>query len=148
MPPDTARAALLLAHRLVQRNGLTLQQALTAVGQVLRSESGPYTELVRAECRAALGEMAAAFRPLVEAMARQLAQAVAAAGPILRQFAEYLRSARPGPAAARRDRPAWQSPYGPPGSRAVPYAPSARHGASPGRRPGPAGRKGPRARRR
>ncbi|WP_433856717.1 hypothetical protein [Streptomyces kronopolitis] len=117
MTPDTARAALLVAQRLVARHGLTAQQALAAVAQAERGESGEHTDLVRTEAHALLAELAAALAPIREAF-RRMAPAVKAAGAAMLQAAEQLRSS---PASAgRRDRPAWQSPYGPPARRRFP----------------------------
>ncbi|MFF3096759.1 hypothetical protein [Streptomyces cyaneofuscatus] len=114
MTPEqaSARAALLLIHRLIRHHGLTYEEAVTAVTQRRRGEDGPHTHLVLAEATAVLREameplrtFAAALRPAAEAAARAMAALTAA-----------LRTT-PATTPARPDRPAWATPYGPPPRR-------------------------------
>ncbi|MER7739975.1 hypothetical protein ABTX34_16945 [Streptomyces sp. NPDC096538] len=102
------QAAVLLRHRLVTRHGLTSEEATIAIVQRHRGEEGPHTHLVAAEATAALKEVTAEFRAVMEAL-RPAAEAAAAA---VRAFLQAVRTA-PHPVGRRRDRPAWQSPYGP-----------------------------------
>ncbi|BBA98299.1 hypothetical protein RVR_4431 [Actinacidiphila reveromycinica] len=114
MTPEqaSARAALVLIHRLVRRHGLSVEDAATAVAQRRRREDGPHTHLVVAEAHAVLAEAMAPIRTFMEAM-RPVAKAAAAA------MAELARALQPvaRQVAAGRDRPAWASPYGPPPRR-------------------------------
>lgn len=111
MTPEQAhaRAALLLIGRLVKRRGLTVREAVTAVAQRRRRETGPHTDLVLAEARAVLAEALAPMRALIEAfqpVARAAATVMAELGGALSQAPDV-----------RADRPAWVSPYGPPPRR-------------------------------
>ncbi|MFJ7592491.1 hypothetical protein ACIQZO_35000 [Streptomyces sp. NPDC097617] len=112
MTPEqaSARAALILIGRLVKLHGLTVEEAVTAVAQRRRREDGPHTHLVVAEARAVMAEALAPVRAFMKAL-RPVIEASAAAMTELRSA---LRQAAP---AARRDRPAWTSPYGPPPRR-------------------------------
>ncbi|WP_019548576.1 hypothetical protein [Streptomyces sulphureus] len=112
MTGNTDRAAVLLTHCLVHRHGITVSQAFTAVDQVQRGETGPHTALVVEEARAIMRDMATAFAPVVEAF-RRLAPAVQAAAAQLGKALNLQQPAR----SPRRDRPVWQSPYGPPARR-------------------------------
>lgn len=113
MTPEQAqgRAAVMLAARLVDRHGLTAREALTAVAQVQRHETGPHTHLVRAEATAVLNEIAAPFRALVQAVQPLFATAARAASDLLAAFRTRPQETHE---PVSRRRPAWQSPYGPP----------------------------------
>ncbi|MEU6929007.1 hypothetical protein AB0A05_07565 [Streptomyces sp. NPDC046374] len=115
MTPEqaSARAALLLIGRLVKRHGLTVEEAVTAVAQRRRRETGPHTDLVVAEAHAVLAEALAPIRACMDAL-RPMAQAAAAA---MAELGRALNQAAPVARAARADRPAWASPYGPPPRR-------------------------------
>ena len=112
--PFSGRSALV--QRLVDRRGLTPDQAREAVGAAERGQDGPYTDLVGQEAQVIADEVCnqlrAAFRPVIERVAEQVKQ-VAEAFQQLRESAACEHQA-PVP---RRDRPVWQSPYGPPTRR-------------------------------
>ncbi|WP_284576703.1 hypothetical protein [Streptomyces sp. 2P-4] len=114
MTPDQAhaRAALILIRRLVQNHGLTVEEAVTAVAQRRRGETGPHTQLVAREATAVVREAAAPIRAALEALRPAFAAATAA----MAELARALRAAIPSQPAAstHRDRPAWATPYGPP----------------------------------
>ncbi|THA54282.1 hypothetical protein [Streptomyces sp. A1136] len=118
MTPEqaSARAALLLIGRLVRLRGLTVEEAVTAVAQRRRRETGPHTDLVVAEAHAVMSEALAPIRAAMEAF-KPMAQAAAAA---MAELARALRPVAQQTAAARRDRPAWATPYGPPPRRRFP----------------------------
>ncbi|MEZ7005015.1 hypothetical protein [Streptomyces sp. AD55] len=105
MTPEQARAhaALILIHRLVRNHGLTAEEAVTAVAQRRRREDGPHTDLVIAEAHAVVAEAAAPVMAMIKKMAEAMAE-----------LARAFKPATGKTAAARRDRPAWASPYGPP----------------------------------
>ncbi|MFD0209174.1 hypothetical protein ACFVH9_08550 [Streptomyces hirsutus] len=113
MTPEQARAALWLTGRLIKRHGLTVEEAVTAVAQKQRQETGPHTHLVAAEAAAVMSEATATLRALMDAV-RPAAEAAAAA---MAALVRALQTAPQPPARARRDRPAWVSPYGPPRRR-------------------------------
>ncbi|MEV3895364.1 hypothetical protein [Streptomyces anulatus] len=115
MTPEqaSARAAVLLMRRLIRNQGLTVEEAVTAVGQCRRRETGPHTHLARAEATAVLREAAEPIRAFVA----QLRPAAEAAARAMASLNTALR-AHPGHTApARTDRPAWVTPYGPPPRR-------------------------------
>ncbi|MFZ3595103.1 hypothetical protein [Streptomyces sp. BH104] len=146
MSPDTADAALFVAQRLVTRHGLTTRQALTAVAQAEREETGEHADLARAEARALLSELASQLAPVREAF-RRLVPAVKAAADALGQAVAQLRTPA-APTVRRVRRPAWQSPYGPPAGRRSqwsdpPRACPAGTRATLVRKPGPRHRKVP-----
>jgi uncharacterized protein YukE len=66
-------------------------------------------EQAREEFAACLRRLVDAFQPLVAAAKAAMAELVKALQPIAQQLAEQTKPGR-----ARRDRPAWMSPYGPP----------------------------------
>lgn len=113
-PEQIVRTALI--RRLVDRHGLDEQAAATAVDRARAGEDTPHAALIDAEARAVIAE---AMRPFIEHVTemwraiepalRGLAQQFAALAEQPRRADEYVLA--PPPA---RDRPAWQSPYGPP----------------------------------
>ncbi|KPI33341.1 hypothetical protein OV450_1429 [Actinobacteria bacterium OV450] len=114
--PPQARAALMLIHRLIRNHGLTVEEAVTAVAQRRRHETGPHTHLVTAEATAVLDEAFAPIRALMEALkpvAEALTAAMAELAARLRPVAEQAANAT----ATATSRPAWASPYGPPPRR-------------------------------
>ncbi|MGY3199794.1 hypothetical protein [Streptomyces sp. TE5632] len=113
MTPEQARAALLLTGRLIQRHGLTVEEAVTAVAQKQRKETGPHTHLVAAEAAAVMSEATATLRAFTDA----LRPAVEAAAAAIAALVRTLQTAPQPAARTRRDRPAWASPYGPPRRR-------------------------------
>jgi len=116
-----------LVQRLVDRHSLDPLEAHAAVaGAQLGITDGPHAQLVADEARfalieayAAVGQRAAevmraiigAFQPLAEAAVRAM------------QGLETVRSDTVAPPPRRaRDRPAWQTPYGPPTRRHGPLS--------------------------
>lgn len=106
-----------LTRRLIDRHDLTPEEARDAVLAVDRGEGGVHAELVAAEARAIAAEMTARIRIALQPMAE-------AAINTLKQLSESLAQLRQaglcdndGKPARRRDRPAWQTPYGPPRRR-------------------------------
>lgn len=116
MTPEqaNAQAALLLASRLVRNRGLTPDEALLAVLQRRRGDTGPHTDLVAREAAAIVEEAAAPIRAFAAAMAPALNAACAAIRDLLASL--HLPPAHQ-PVKNRRDRPAWATPYGPPPRR-------------------------------
>ncbi len=118
---DTGRAAAraVLVSRLVDR-GLEPAEAAAAVRAAETGQPTEHLELLSAEARAAAAEAGQRVGQILAAFARALQPVVQAAAAVMRQLDEALRAAghasstgKPG----RRDRPAWQSPYGPPSRR-------------------------------
>ncbi|MBP5890628.1 hypothetical protein [Streptomyces scabiei] len=110
-----------LTRRLVDQHGLTRFTARRAVLAVEEGRDTPHAELVRAEA-------AEVLRPFVEMMQllrERLRPVVQAWAKAMRAAADAVRAAqntRPddyvlAPPPAPSDRPAWQSPYGPPSRR-------------------------------
>ncbi|RWZ73361.1 hypothetical protein EQK42_24840, partial [Streptomyces albidoflavus] len=112
MTPEqaSARASIILTRRLVTNHGLTVEEAITALAQRRRRETGPHTHLVVAEANAVLAEALQPIRAAIEAL-RPMAEAAATA---MGDLGRALRQTTPAAQAARRDRPAWATPYGPP----------------------------------
>ncbi len=105
----------ILIRRLVDRHGLTRMTARHAVIAVEEGRTSDRTELVQAEACAVMAEtmqqIREAFRPMAESMIEAFKQLVQA-------FERLGVTAEAGSAPGRRrDRPAWQSPYGPPRRR-------------------------------
>ncbi|MFJ2717442.1 hypothetical protein [Streptomyces sp. NPDC087437] len=109
--PAAARA--LVALRLVDRHGLTPGTATSAVRAAANGEPNPHLDLVSAEAEAAAAEATQYGSHDLAA----LISAIQAATTAMKQFSEACRTVGPHPAYCkpprRRDRPAWQSPYGP-----------------------------------
>lgn len=110
-------ARTVLVRRLVEHHAVAPDEALAAVLAAERHEVGPHTELVHAEAAAIA---AALIEPIMRSL-RQAADAILptfkAATNALAQLAAVTRdqyALAPLPDRRRRDRPAWQSPYGPP----------------------------------
>ncbi|MGN7139045.1 hypothetical protein [Streptomyces pseudogriseolus] len=109
-----------VVRRLVDDHGLTPDDALASVHAVLTGRPTEHQHLVTAAARAVAAELAQRIGQLFDAFTRALEPAARAAAATLRQLDEALRAA--GHAASsrrggRRDRKAWQSPYGPPSRR-------------------------------
>lgn len=115
-------ARVVLVRRLVDLHGLAVDEAHTAVRQAEHGQDGPHADLVRAEAAAVIEQALAPIR-------QRIADAIEALIPAMRKVAEGFQAActvinqaqyalAPPPAPGRRpDRPAWQSPYGPPTRR-------------------------------
>jgi hypothetical protein len=106
-----ARATTLLFLHLVTRYELAPEEAVLAIEQTRRGETGPHTRLVTVAATAIVREAAAPMRtlfdallPLAEAAARAMADLARALAPVVQQL-------------HARDRPPWVSPYGPPPRR-------------------------------
>lgn len=116
MTPEQTRAAmnLKMIGRLVERHGLTAEDAATAIAQHHRGETGPHTPLITAEAFAMLGEFTARLRAAISeaftAVVREAAESFAA-------FTRAVESSAAPGSGRRPDRPAWASPYGPPARR-------------------------------
>lgn len=108
-----ANGAVVLVQRLIDRHGLSAEEARAAV---LAAEYGLDTDharLAAAEAQAALEEITtqlrAAFEPMLQRVADQFRQIKEA----FQRLPEAAGCDDCGTPARRRDRPAWQSPYGP-----------------------------------
>lgn len=110
-------ARLVLVRRLVDHHGIDPADALAAVLAVERSEPHPDTELVHAEARAATVALLQPLARLVRDTFEAIRPALQAAAAALNEAAAATHEAyalAPTPPGRRRDRPAWQTPYGPP----------------------------------
>jgi len=106
-----------IVQRLIDRRDLTPEEARSAILAAERGQTGPHAELAAVEAQAALDEIAAsfraAFRPMLERAAAQFVQIKEA----LQRLPDPVGCEVHGKPARRRDRPAWQTPYGPPRRR-------------------------------
>lgn len=106
-------ARQVLIGRLVERHGLTRMTARHAVLAAERGSTSERAELVRIETRLIVQEMTeqirAAFLPLLQRVAEQVKQ-IQEAFRHLPEATGCNDCSKPAPP---RDRPAWQSPYGP-----------------------------------
>ncbi|MEV5368968.1 hypothetical protein AB0N12_06345 [Streptomyces albogriseolus] len=108
-----------VVRRLVDDHGLTPDDALASVHAVLTGRPTEHQHLVTAAARAVSAELAQRLGQLFDAFARALEPMARAAAAAARHLDEALRavghtaSSRGG----RRDRKAWESPYGPPSRR-------------------------------
>lgn len=117
--PGRAAARALLVGRLVDR-GLSSDEAAAAVRAAETGQPTEHLDLLSAEAHAVAAEAAEHIGRAIAAFARALQPVAQAAAATLRQLDEALRAAGhrcPGGKSGRRDRPAWQSPYGPPPRR-------------------------------
>jgi hypothetical protein len=116
----------ILIRRLVERHGLTRMTARQAVLAAERGGDGERADLVRAEVRAAVAEisdnMRAAMQPMAEAVTaffKQLGESLAQLRAAIAQVDGYQHAPEAvgcngcGKPLPPRDRPAWQSRYGP-----------------------------------
>ncbi|MFE0727921.1 hypothetical protein ACFW2X_06655 [Streptomyces antibioticus] len=101
----------ILTHRLVERHGLTRLTARRAVLAVEERRHTRHADLVRAEAAEVMRPIREAFAQLLE----QLRPEVEACARMMRTLANVLEPASQ--TTRRRNRPAWQSPYGPPTRR-------------------------------
>ncbi|MGW0904978.1 hypothetical protein [Streptomyces sp. NPDC002853] len=122
----------LLIDRLVDNQGLSRMAARHAVRTVEQGRDHRYADLVRSEARAIVDETVQRIRDAVQPGLEAAAAAIRAFGEALKQATRGLRdgewvdtngdpvepSEPPRPPLPRRDqRPAWQTPYGPPQRR-------------------------------
>jgi hypothetical protein len=108
----------ILTRRLVERHGLTRFTARRVVIAVERGHDTPHADLVRAEAHEVMRPVCEAFSRLRE----QLRSVFEANSGMLRALADSLRRSglaenQDGRRTRRPDRPAWQTPYGPPRRR-------------------------------
>ena len=108
-----ANGSVVLVGRLIDRHGLSPKQARAAVLAAERGQRGPHADLAALEAQAVLAEMQeslrAAFQPLLQRVADQFRQIKEA----FRHLPEAVGCDDCGKPPRPRDRPAWQSPYGP-----------------------------------
>jgi hypothetical protein len=111
-----AEAREVLIRRLVDHHGLIRMTARSAVLAVERGQPSRYEHLVRTEANAVIADVSIRIRVSLQPFAEAMAQA-------FRRIAEAINAMRQDqyelapPPPRRRERPAWQSPYGPPRSR-------------------------------
>ncbi|MEY9837413.1 hypothetical protein [Streptacidiphilus sp. EB103A] len=98
---------LAIIARLIERHGLTENQATLAVDQVAEGIQGEHTAFVGPAVLSLFAEQWAQLWQAVQPVLQQFVQAFTAAMKQATQYAEIITP----PAAA--DRPAWQSPHGP-----------------------------------
>jgi hypothetical protein len=105
--------ANVLIGRLIERHGLTPAEAQAAVVAAELGRLGPHADLAAREAQAVLAEMQeslrAAFQPLLQRVADQFRQIKEA----FRHLPEAVGCDDCGKPPRPRDRPAWQTPYGP-----------------------------------
>jgi hypothetical protein len=106
-----------LVHRLSDRHGLRLLESHFAVRRVALGIPGRHEELVRAEAHLLLREIVATLQRVVTELARALMSALQQLGEAARRASAAMEQAAANNQAARRDRPAWATPYGPPPRR-------------------------------
>ncbi|MEU6283988.1 hypothetical protein [Streptomyces sp. NPDC047028] len=100
-------ARSILVQRLTDYHGLALAEARAAVLAVENGRTSEHAALVRAEARAVAEEATQRIRIAIQHRSRSL-------GPTLRYLCRNPERPPAGDApAARHERPAWQSPYGP-----------------------------------
>ncbi|MFF8485195.1 hypothetical protein [Streptomyces antibioticus] len=121
--PALAVARATLVHRLVDYQGLDPETARAAVLAAERGQHTEHTALVHAEARAVVARTTHAAAQAVAAFLRAMRPALDALAANVRAAAAALANATrhtPSshtPSSRGADRPAWQSPYGPPPKR-------------------------------
>lgn len=111
----------ILTRHLVEHHGLTRFTARRAVLAVEEGRETRHADLVRAEAQAVMAPFVEAW----EQVRKSLLPVAEAWAKTMRATADAVKAARNARAAdfdlapppAPRDRPAWQSPYGPPSRR-------------------------------
>ncbi|MGI5408689.1 hypothetical protein ACQEV9_18085 [Streptomyces chartreusis] len=107
-----------VVRRLVDDHGLSPDTAVAAVHAVETGQPTEHQPLVSAAARVIAAELAQRLGQLFAAFTRALEPMARAAAAAMRQLDESLRTAgHHASSSRRRDRPAWQSPYGPPSRR-------------------------------
>jgi hypothetical protein len=114
-----ARAALLLILRLFRHHDLSPAEAASAVHQRRAGQTGPHTHLVTQEAHAMIREAAAPLRAIVQALRPLVRMAADVMAEFTRAAQQVVAGIHAG-TGARRTRPAWMSPYGPPTRRRFP----------------------------
>lgn len=107
----------ILIQRLIERHGLTRMTARHAVMAAERGGDSERAELVRAEAQAIAAEMRLRIRIALQPMAEAAIRALRQLGESLKQLQEARVCDSHGRPLPPRDRPPWQSPYGPPRRR-------------------------------
>ncbi|MGW0837505.1 hypothetical protein [Streptomyces prunicolor] len=103
----------ILIRRLVEQHGLTRLTARHAVLAVERGGDSERANLVRAEAQAVAAEMGQRIRIAFQPMAQAAIAALKQISESLKQLQQAGICDDHGKPVPRRDRPAWQSPYGP-----------------------------------
>ncbi len=127
-PPPVVRphanGSVVLVRRLMDRHGLDIDQARAAVLAAERGQDTEHARLASEEARACLEEINAQFRASFQAFAervteqfQQVAEQFGRMKEALQRLPEAVGSDDCGKPPRLRDRPAWQSPYGPPRRR-------------------------------
>ena len=116
-PPPAVRPRIngrnVIVQRLIDRHGLNADEAHAALLAAERGQDSEQARLAAAEAQAALNEVAAQIRAAVQPMIQRVADQFRQIKEVLQQLPEVV-DYKPAP---RRDRPAWQTPYGPPSRR-------------------------------
>ena len=103
----------IIIQRLIDRHGLDADEAHAAVFAAERGQGGDHARLAAVEAQAALNEVAAQIRAAVQPMLQRVTDQFRQIKEAFQQLPEAV-DYKPAP---RRDRPAWQTPYGPPRRR-------------------------------
>lgn len=109
--PAAEQARAVLVRRLFERHGLDETTASQAVDDTCAGTDNPHSALVAAEAMASVTE---GMKPLLDAMAaawQAIQPALQHMAQVVARFAAQLEDAD---RLRAKDRPAWQSPYGPP----------------------------------
>ncbi|MDT6983719.1 hypothetical protein ACFSUJ_12095 [Streptomyces lusitanus] len=106
-----------VARRLVDEHGLTPDDAAAAVHAVETGQPTEHHHLVTAAAQAAAAELAQRLGQVFAAFTRALEPMARAAAAVVRQLDDALRAAGHRASSSRRggrrERKAWESPYGP-----------------------------------
>lgn len=114
--PWNPRPRSFLAQRLIDRHGIDPAAAEHATACLARGEDAPHADLVRAEVHDLLTEMATSLNQAMRDLAEVLIPAFQALGETAKRAASRTQDdfqLMQG-AGQARERPAWQSTYGPP----------------------------------
>lgn len=112
-----ANGSIVLVRRLIERHGLTETEARAAVLAAERGQDAEHARLAAVEASAVIAEVSAQFRAAFEPMIRRVADQMRQIKEAFQHLPEAVGCGDCGKPARRRDRPAWQSPYGPPRRR-------------------------------
>ena len=116
--PAPRRTRNLLIQRLIDRHNLAADYATAAVLAIERGlTDGPHAELAAAEARAVMNEMVERLRIAIQPMAEGAVAALKQLSESLARLRESTSTDDCSKPTRPRDRPAWQSPYGPPRRR-------------------------------
>ena len=112
--PAAGQAGAVLVRRLVERHGLDETTAAAAVTDTRAGTANPYSELVATEAAAVLTE---GMKPLLDATAAAWQAIQPALQHLAQTIAHFAAQLEEADRLRAQDRPAWQSPYGPPSRR-------------------------------